>query len=55
MRDFFLFFAGDGLRREKMMVPITSTWNRGGRACLRVVDPVPCTVVSASRDVEVGK
>jgi hypothetical protein len=35
-------------------VPIGSTWNTGGRACIRQKDPLPLTITSVTRDVEVG-
>jgi hypothetical protein len=43
-----------GLMSEKFLVPITSSWNRHGRAVLRQSLPLPVTVVGVSRDVEMG-
>jgi hypothetical protein len=35
-------------------VRIGSTWNRGGRACIRQVDPLPLTVLGVTREVVGG-
>jgi hypothetical protein len=35
-------------------VLIASNWNTGGRACIRQKDPLPLTITSVTRDVEVG-
>jgi hypothetical protein len=43
-----------GLYNERLDVSVSSSWNRGGRAALRQSDPLPVTVLGASREVEVG-
>lgn len=35
-------------------VSINASWNTGGRACFRQIDPLPLTVVAAIREVVVG-
>jgi hypothetical protein len=34
---------------------IRSTWNHGGRAVVRQVDPLPCTILTVTREVEYGQ
>jgi hypothetical protein len=34
---------------------IRATWNRGGRAAVRQVDPLPVTILAVSREVEYGQ
>lgn len=43
-----------GVATEQFVVPVASSWNRGGRAALRQSYPLPVTVLGASRDVELG-
>jgi hypothetical protein len=47
-------FDATGLSNGKFVVPIGSSWNRGGRAVLRQADPLPVTVLGVTRDVELG-
>lgn len=42
------------LETGRVEVTIGATWNKGGRAVLRQVDPLPLTIVAATREVEVG-
>lgn len=44
-------YAPVPLRTQAVEVQIGSTWNRGGRAFLRQVDPMPLTVVGVVREV----
>jgi hypothetical protein len=39
---------------DQIEVGIDSDWNRGGRAFIRQVDPLPLTVTAASRELVVG-
>lgn len=43
-----------GLTTGTASVRIASTWNSGGRAVLRQVDPLPLTVLGVTREVDVG-
>jgi hypothetical protein len=43
-----------GVMTDQLAVPITGSWNRGGRAVLRQSDPLPVTVLGAVREMEVG-
>jgi hypothetical protein len=43
-----------GVMNEQLVVPIASSWNRGGRAVLRQAQPLPITVLGAVREMEVG-
>jgi hypothetical protein len=43
-----------GLWNEQFVVPVNSTWNRGGRAVLRQTQPLPVSVLGASREVALG-
>ena len=42
------------LLTQQVLVPIRSTWNTHGRVCFRQSDPLPLTVVAATREVTVG-
>jgi hypothetical protein len=44
----------EGIANERFIVPISSSWNLGGRAVLRQSNPLPVTVIGASRDVAFG-
>jgi hypothetical protein len=33
---------------------VVSSWNKGGRAVVRRVDPLPLTIIAATREVKVG-
>jgi len=44
----------DGLTTDTVTVQIESTWNTHGRACLRQSDPLPVTVLAATREVTDG-
>jgi hypothetical protein len=42
------------LETGRAEVGIGASWNQGGTAVLRQVDPLPLTVIAATREVEVG-
>jgi hypothetical protein len=46
--------AVDGLVTGQIHIPTISTWNHGGRVCVRQSDPLPCTILAVARDVEYG-
>lgn len=43
-----------GVAHDLFVVPINSSWNRGGRAVLRQTQPFPVSVLGVTRTVEVG-
>lgn len=42
------------LESGEVKIPITSSWNSGGRAVVRQVDPLPLTITAVTREVEYG-
>jgi hypothetical protein len=47
-------FGNPPLVTDQIDVGVPSTWNKGGRAFIRQVDPLPLTITAASRDLEIG-
>lgn len=47
-------FGGIPLESDSVRVPITSSWNPGGRVAVRHTDPLPLTVTTIVREVEYG-
>lgn len=47
-------YGAPGPHTGAAAVRIGSTWNRGGRAVLRQVDPLPLTIYGVTREVEFG-
>lgn len=43
-----------GVANDTFVVPVSSSWNRGGRTVLRQAYPQPVTVIGVTRDVELG-
>lgn len=43
-----------GVAHDLFVVPIDSSWNRGGKAVLRQTQPLPISVLGVSRDLAVG-
>ena len=43
-----------GLSNERFVMPVISSWNRGGRSVLRQSMPLPVTVIGVTREVAVG-
>lgn len=47
--------ATDGLVTGQARILTTSRWGHGGRVCVRQSDPLPCTILAVSREVEYGE
>jgi hypothetical protein len=43
-----------GVAHDLFVVPIDSSWNRGGKAVLRQTQPMPISVLGVTRLLEVG-
>ena len=47
--------AVSGLKTGQARIPTISHWNHGGRICVRQSDPLPCTILAVTREVEYGQ
>jgi hypothetical protein len=47
-------FETPALVTDQVTVKTDSSWNTGGRACIRQSDPLPLTITAALREIEVG-
>ena len=47
--------AVSGLKTGQARIPTISHWNHGGRVCVRQSDPLPCTILAVTREVEYGQ
>jgi hypothetical protein len=47
-------FGNPPLVTRQIDVGVPSTWNKGGRAFIRQVEPLPLTITAAIRDLEIG-